>query len=51
MPKQRVHGIPWHDAIYEVYHVNPASFGDAPVDMDTGDAAGDMFFDLLVVLC
>ena len=27
-----------------VYHVNPASYGSAPVNMNTGDAAGDMFF-------
>lgn len=28
-----------------VYHVNQASFGAAPVNMDTGDALGDMYFD------
>ena len=29
-----------------VYHVNPAQYGVAPVNMDTGDALGDAFFDL-----
>jgi hypothetical protein len=29
-----------------VYHVNQATFGAAPVNMDTGDALGDSFFDL-----
>ena len=27
-----------------VYHVNPAVYGDSPVNMNTGDARGDMFF-------
>jgi hypothetical protein len=27
-----------------VYHVNPASAGEVPVNMNTGDAAGDLFF-------
>eukprot|EP01062_Namystynia_karyoxenos_P026325 TRINITY_DN20477_c0_g2_i1.p1 TRINITY_DN20477_c0_g2~~TRINITY_DN20477_c0_g2_i1.p1 ORF type:complete len:339 (+),score=82.73 TRINITY_DN20477_c0_g2_i1:79-1017(+) len=29
-----------------VYHVNPRHLGPIPINMDTGDAAGDMFFDL-----
>jgi hypothetical protein len=29
-----------------VFHINPASYGAAPVDMNTGDALGDMYFDL-----
>ena len=29
-----------------VYHVNPASYGLVPVNMNTGDAHGDMFFDI-----
>jgi len=29
-----------------VYHVNPASYGAAPINMDTADMAGDAFFDL-----
>jgi hypothetical protein len=27
-----------------VFHVNPASYGLVPIDMNTGDAAGDLFF-------
>lgn len=30
----------------EVYHVNPAHYGPAPVNMDTADLGGDAFFDL-----
>jgi hypothetical protein len=33
-----------------VYHVNPHEFGAIPVNMDTGDAVGDLFFDLEEVL-
>jgi len=33
-----------------VYHVNPHKFGAIPVNMDTGDALGDMFFDMLEVI-
>jgi len=29
-----------------VYHINQATFGAAPVNMDTGDAKGDLYFDL-----
>jgi hypothetical protein len=29
-----------------VFHVNPESYGYAPVNMDTGDALGDMYFDI-----
>merc|ERR1711998_229672 len=29
-----------------VYHVNPIIYGAPPVNMDTGDALGDMYFDL-----
>lgn len=28
-----------------VYHVNPQQYGAKPINMDTGDAPGDMFFD------
>ena len=28
------------------FHVNPASFGAAPINMNTGDALGDLFFTL-----
>ena len=27
-----------------VFHLNPAAYGSAPVDMDTADARGDLFF-------
>ena len=33
-----------------VFHVNPHRFGAIPINMDTGDATGDLFFDLLEVL-
>jgi len=33
-----------------VYHVNEKKFGPIPRNMDTGDAAGDMFFDMLEVI-
>jgi len=33
-----------------VYHVNEAKFGPIPVNMDTGDAVGDLFFDMLEVI-
>lgn len=29
-----------------IYHVNPSEYGPNPINMDTGDAAGDMFFDM-----
>eukprot|EP00729_Bicosta_minor_P000855 gene855-24429_t len=29
-----------------VYHVNPHQYGAIPVNMDTADAAGDLFFDM-----
>jgi hypothetical protein len=35
-----------HRAELTVFHVNPASYPDAPVDMNTGDGAGDLFFNL-----
>jgi len=31
---------------YTLYHVNPERFGAIPANMDTGDAAGDLYFDL-----
>ena len=37
---------PEHLAELDVYHVNPPSFSDTPLDMNTGDDAGDMFFNL-----
>ena len=33
-----------------VYHVNEHKAGAIPVNMDTGDAAGDLMFDLMMVL-
>eukprot|EP01052_Picozoa_sp_SAG31_P023808 SAG31_NODE_1986_length_6725_cov_3.779505_7_plen_152_part_00 len=27
-----------------VYHVNPSTYGSTPINMNTGNAAGDMFF-------
>ena len=33
-----------------VYHVNPHRYGAIPVNMDTGDAMGDCFFDLAEVV-
>jgi len=33
-----------------VYHVNPKSAGAIPVNMDTGNAPGDLFFDLFEVI-
>jgi len=33
-----------------VYHVNPAKDGAIPLNMDTGNAPGDLFFDLLEVI-
>lgn len=33
-----------------VFHVNEHKFGAIPVNMDTGDAVGDMFFDMLEVI-
>ena len=33
-----------------VYHINPLQFGAVPINMDTGDAAGDLFFDLFETL-
>eukprot|EP00658_Telonema_sp_P-2_P048187 TRINITY_DN3666_c0_g2_i3.p1 TRINITY_DN3666_c0_g2~~TRINITY_DN3666_c0_g2_i3.p1 ORF type:complete len:185 (-),score=41.19 TRINITY_DN3666_c0_g2_i3:674-1228(-) len=36
---------PVHRTNITVYHVNQATYGAAPVNMDTGDALGDMYFD------
>ena len=33
-----------------VYHVNEAKFGPIPINMNTGDAVGDLFFDMLEVI-
>lgn len=33
-----------------VYHINPHHYGPNPINMDTGDAAGDMFFDLYIAI-
>jgi len=35
---------PQHVKNLTVYHLNPASAGAAPINMDTGDAAGDLYF-------
>jgi len=33
-----------------MYHVNPQRFGPIPINMDTADEAGDMFFEMMEVL-
>ena len=33
-----------------MYHVNPQKFGPVPLNMDTADASGDLFFELMQVL-
>ena len=33
-----------------VFHVNPAHYPAAPLNMDTGDALGDLYFDLRSVV-
>lgn len=35
---------------YTMFHVNPLRFGPKPVNMDTADAAGDLFFEMMQVL-
>jgi hypothetical protein len=35
---------PLYKQTITVYHVNPAVYGDEPVDMNTADAHGDMYF-------
>ena len=43
--QRAIQGIPQQFAKnITVYHVNPASAGQVPIDMDTGDSAGDLFF-------
>jgi hypothetical protein len=32
-----------------VYHINPISMGAVPLNMDVGDATGDLFFDMFMV--
>ena len=39
-----------HPSTLQVYHINPYHLGPDPVNMDTGDATGDLFFDLKMVL-
>jgi len=41
---------PAHARNITVYHVNPSAAGAIPVNMDTGDALGDLFFDLFEVI-
>eukprot|EP00933_Yihiella_yeosuensis_P055909 TRINITY_DN54869_c0_g1_i1.p1 TRINITY_DN54869_c0_g1~~TRINITY_DN54869_c0_g1_i1.p1 ORF type:complete len:347 (+),score=28.84 TRINITY_DN54869_c0_g1_i1:51-1043(+) len=36
--------------IFEVYHINPLHMGPIPINMDVGDALGDLYFDLKFVL-
>mmetsp|Transcript_63364 Transcript_63364/g.147609 ORF Transcript_63364/g.147609 Transcript_63364/m.147609 type:complete len:321 (+) Transcript_63364:58-1020(+) len=36
--------------VLEVYHVNPYHLGPYPINMNSGDATGDLFFDLKMVL-
>jgi len=46
-----VRGIdPAHAVNITVYHVNPKRYGANPINMDTGDEPGDMFFDFHNVL-
>jgi len=33
-----------------VFHVNEHKFGAVPLNMNTGDAVGDMFFDMIEVI-
>lgn len=39
-----------HLANITVYHVNPHRYGAVPYSMNTGDTAGDLFFDLFQVV-
>ncbi len=32
-----------------IYHVNPVSFGPYPINMNTADAVGDLYFDMYQV--
>lgn len=41
---------PAHALNLTVFHINPIEYGPIPVNMDTGDAAGDLFFDMLEVI-
>lgn len=41
---------PAHAVNITVYHVNPKRYGPNPINMDTGDEPGDMFFDFHNVL-
>lgn len=41
---------PAHLRNITVYHVNEAKFGPIPINMDSGDAVGDLFFDMLEVI-
>jgi hypothetical protein len=34
-----------------VFHINPREEGPIPLNMDTGDALGDLFFDMMEVIC
>lgn len=38
--------VPPGGANITVFHINEGSFGAAPLNMNTGDALGDMYFDL-----
>ena len=38
--------VPPGGANITVFHINEVSFGAAPLNMNTGDALGDMYFDL-----
>jgi len=41
---------PEHGVNLTLYHVNPANYTPEPINMNTGDARGDMFFDLRSVV-
>ena len=43
------HSAPTSEVV-TMYHVNPKHFGPIPINMDTADEAGDLFFELMEVL-
>jgi hypothetical protein len=44
------HSAGRHFANITIYHVNPHRYGAIPYSMNTGDAVGDLFFDLFQVV-
>lgn len=49
-PLQSLGIDPQHAKNITVFHVNEHKFGAIPVNMNTGDAVGDLFFDMLEVI-